>query len=476
MPSHGAQPDRKPAVNRRFSIDEEIHEESAKHKKKKRTTKYWVKLSVFDNKWIKSNGEATNKVVKDDGTFRERHVLSRFLVIASNIINNWSIERDPSSTNAKLFTVKPTICLNLWTSSYQWAKSTKDVICRQDDVSKKYYIPARNLESISQADLNKYVNRKWTTFNHFKNSFDIWCLEIKNGSDWKTSRCTCPAFLKNYICKHIVGMGIRLKLCKPPPAAKNVPIGAKNEIVWGWHIQPVNGTTKKAPLAFLIHGGPQASWYDAWTYVHNFQVFASQGYAVIAINFHGSDSYGQNFTDSIKGQYGTFPYEDLQIGLQEVLQRYSYIDENRVIALGGSYGGYMVNWIAGHPEMSQRFKTLISAAGLFDLRAMAYSMDTLVLIEHEVGGFTPYGNPDAFEKYNPINHVANWSQPMLIIHCGHDYRVPDTQGISAFTALQRRGIPSRMLYFPTESHAISNPHNSLIWHQEVFDWMNKWIA
>lgn len=252
--------------------------------------------------------------------------------------------------------------------------------------------------------------------------------------------------------------------------------GGKNEIVFGWHIQPVNGTAKKAPLAFLIHGGPQSSWYDTWNYNCNFQIFASQGYAVIAINFHGSDSYGQNFTDSITGQYGALPYEDLQIGLQEVLQRYSYIDGNRAVALGGSYGGYMVNWIAGHPEMSLRFKTLISHAGLFDLREMAYSMDAPVLMEHDVGGITSYENPDAFEKFNPINHVANWTQPMLISHGGKDYRVPDTQGISAFTALQRRGIPSRLLYFPTEEHVISNSHNSLIWHQEIVDWMNKWTG
>ena len=122
-----------------------------------------------------------------------------FLVITSNIINNWSIERDLSSINAKVFATEPTICLNLWTSSYQWAKSTKDVICIKTDVSNKYYIPAGNLESISQGDLNKYINKKWTTFNQFIKSFDIWCVEIKNGSDSKTSRCTCPAFLKNYI-------------------------------------------------------------------------------------------------------------------------------------------------------------------------------------------------------------------------------------------------------------------------------------
>jgi dipeptidyl aminopeptidase/acylaminoacyl peptidase len=253
-------------------------------------------------------------------------------------------------------------------------------------------------------------------------------------------------------------------------------IGAQNEEVWAWHVSPVNGTTQKSPLAFLIHGGPQSSWYDVWNSYSNFQIFAAQGYAVIAINFHGSVSYGQKFTDSITGQYGTLPYQDLKLGLTAALERYSYIDGNRAVALGASYGGYMVNWIAGHPEMSQRFKTLICDAGLFDMRGMAYSIEALSFTEHAVGGFTPYDNPEAFEQFNPVNHVANWTQPMLIIHGGRDYRVPDTQGIGAFTALQRRGIPSQMLYFPEEGHSTSNIFNYIIWHQEVFDWMNKWTA
>jgi SWIM zinc finger len=118
--------------------------------------------------------------------------------------------------------------LKLWTSSYQWIKSTKYIICIPNDSSKKYYIPARDLQSITQANLDKYKNNKWTTFNQFKKSFDIWCMEMENGSDWKTSKCNCPAFFKNYICKHAVGMAIRLKYCKPP-AAKTVPIGEKRK-------------------------------------------------------------------------------------------------------------------------------------------------------------------------------------------------------------------------------------------------------
>ncbi|CAF2831720.1 unnamed protein product [Rotaria sp. Silwood2] len=251
-------------------------------------------------------------------------------------------------------------------------------------------------------------------------------------------------------------------------------MGAKNEKVWGWHVPPTNGTTQKAPLAFLIHGGPQNSWYKTWSFGWNFQVFAAQGYAVIAINFHGSDSYGQNFTDSITGQYGTLPYEDLQLGLTAALEMYEYIDGNRAVALGASYGGFMINWIAGHPEMSQRFRTLVCHDGLFDMRAMAYSTEELWFSEHDAGGFTPYENPEAFEKFNPVNHVANWTKPMLIIHGGRDYRVPDTQGIGAFTALQRHGIPSRLLYLPNENHWTLNPLNSVVWYEEVLDWMRRW--
>lgn len=250
-------------------------------------------------------------------------------------------------------------------------------------------------------------------------------------------------------------------------------IGALNETVWGWHVGPVNGRNKTAPLAFLIHGGPQSSWYDAWSYRWNFQAFAAHGYGVIAINFHGSDSYGQAFTDSITGNYGTWPFQDLELGLTAALENYTYLDGSRSAALGASYGGFMINFIAGQPEMSKRFRTLVCHDGLFDMRGMAYSTEELWFSEHDAGNFTPYDNPDAFEKFNPVKYVANWSQPMLIIHGGHDYRVPETQGIGAFTALQRRGIESRLLYLPKENHWTLNPFNSLIWYDEVLNWIDR---
>jgi hypothetical protein len=216
-------------------------------------------LDYFQKEWLESNNgwyegiqlyvpstnnalEATNRTIKDDGTFRERHALSRFLQIASDIVKNWSKERDPSSVNAKVFAREPNISLSLWTSSYQWAKLTKDVICNSNNSSETFYIPARDLKSIGQADLTKYKNKKWTTFNQFRKSFDIWYMELEKNEEWRKAKCSCPAFLKNYICKHIVGMAIRLKHCKPPPAAKTVPIGEKRK----------RGRPAKAKTALLL--------------------------------------------------------------------------------------------------------------------------------------------------------------------------------------------------------------------------------
>ena len=216
-------------------------------------------LQYFDDEWLSLNSgwyegiqlyvpstnnalESTNRTIKDDGTFRERHVLSRFLTISSDIVRNWSIDRDTSLTNVKHFATEPTISLALWTSSYQWAKMNKSVICINNESSKVYYIPARDSDSIPQKDLNQYKKQRFTTFNQFKKSFDIWCLEIEHDLSWRKAKCNCPAFLKNYICKHVVGMGIRLKHCKPPSAAKTVPIGEKRK----------RGRPAKAKMALLV--------------------------------------------------------------------------------------------------------------------------------------------------------------------------------------------------------------------------------
>ncbi|MFZ5841711.1 MAG: prolyl oligopeptidase family serine peptidase [Pseudomonadota bacterium] len=248
--------------------------------------------------------------------------------------------------------------------------------------------------------------------------------------------------------------------------------GAKDETVYGYLIKPANYQPgKKYPIAFLVHGGPQGSFGDHFHYRWNPQVYAGQGYAAIMIDFHGSTGYGQAFTDSISGDWGGAPLEDLQKGLAHALGQYDFLDGNRACALGASYGGYMMNWIAG--QWSDGFRCIVNHAGIFDTRAMAYTTEELWFTEWENGG-PQYAKPEAYEKHNPIHHVNNWKTPMLVIHGLKDFRVPYGQGIAAFTALQRRGIPSELLVFPDENHWILKPQNSVQWHNAVFDWMKRW--
>jgi dipeptidyl aminopeptidase/acylaminoacyl peptidase len=248
--------------------------------------------------------------------------------------------------------------------------------------------------------------------------------------------------------------------------------GARDETVYAYLMKPANfDPQKKYPLAFIIHGGPQVSFSNGWSYRWNPQTYAGAGYAAVFIDFHGSPGYGQAFTDSISQDWGGKPLEDLQKGLAAALEKYPWLDADRVCALGASYGGFMINWIAGN--WPQPFKCLVNHDGVFDSRGMAYSTEELWFDEWEHGG--PYYEvPENYERFNPANHVANWSVPMLVVHGGLDYRIPDSQGIATFTALQRRGIPSRLLYFPNENHWVLKPANSIEWHTQVLKWLDEW--
>lgn len=191
------------------------------------------------------------------------------------------------------------------------------------------------------------------------------------------------------------------------------------------------------------------------------------------IDFHGSTGYGQDFTDAITGDWGGKPLEDLQKGLAYALDHYSFIDGQRACALGASYGGYMINWIAGN--WREPFKCLVNHDGIFDNRSMAYTTEELWFDEWEMGG-TAYEKPKGFEVHNPVNHVADWQVPMLVVHGALDYRVPLEQGIATFTALQRRGIESQFLYFPDENHWVLKPENSIQWHNTVNAWIKRWTT
>jgi dipeptidyl aminopeptidase/acylaminoacyl peptidase len=250
--------------------------------------------------------------------------------------------------------------------------------------------------------------------------------------------------------------------------------GWNGERVAGYLVRPVDFEPgRRYPLAFLIHGGPQGSFGNDFHYRWNPQPYAGAGYAVAMIDFHGSVGYGQAFTDSIRGDWGGKPLEDLKRGLAAVLARHPWIDGERACALGASYGGYMINWIAGNwPE---GFRCLVNHDGIFDQRMMYYATEELWFPEWEHGG--PYWrDPGGYERHNPASRVGDWRTPMLVIHGELDHRVPITQGLAAFTALQRQGIPSRLLYFPDENHWVLKPSNSVQWHETVLSWLDRWTA
>ena len=257
------------------------------------------------------------------------------------------------------------------------------------------------------------------------------------------------------------------------PAAESFTFsGADGDEVQGWLVRPPGfDESKSYPVLFLIHGGPQGAWHDSWHSRWNLGLFAAPGYAVVAINPRGSTGFGQRFTDQISEDWSGRVYEDLMNGLDHALSTYPFLDGDRLAAAGGSYGGYMVNWIAGH---SDRFRALVSHAGVFDLRSMYFTTEELWFPEWEFGG-PPWENPEAYRVHSPSHFVEHFQTPTLVIHGALDYRVPDAQGLGMFTALQRRGVPSRYLFFPDEGHWIGKPENRVIWWNAIHDWLGEYL-
>ncbi|MEJ7601281.1 MAG: S9 family peptidase [Kofleriaceae bacterium] len=246
--------------------------------------------------------------------------------------------------------------------------------------------------------------------------------------------------------------------------------GAKGDTVYGYVVKPAGFRGGKAPVAMLIHGGPQGSFGDHFHYRWNPQTYAGRGYGAVMIDFHGSTGYGQAFTDAISGDWGGAPYEDIMLGLDAALAKYPWLDKTRMAALGASYGGFMINWLHGKTD---RFKALVCHDGNLDERLAYYDTEELWFPEWEHKG-PPWLNNDSYTKHNPIDFVKNWKTPTLVIHGGLDYRVVDTQGMSTFTALQRKGVPSRFIHFPDENHWVLKPQNSKLWHDEVLAWLDKY--
>jgi dipeptidyl aminopeptidase/acylaminoacyl peptidase len=248
--------------------------------------------------------------------------------------------------------------------------------------------------------------------------------------------------------------------------------GANDDDVQGFMVKPPGfDPSKKYPVKFLIHGGPQGAWGNSWSYRWNPELFAASGnYVVVMINFHGSTGYGQKFTDSISGDWGGKPYVDLMKGLDYVEKTYPFIDKNRMAALGASYGGYMANWLLGH---TNRFKCIVSHDGVFNTESAYGTTEELWFPEWEFKG-PPWKQRELYRKFSPHLFADKFKTPTLVIHGQNDYRLDVSEGFQLFTTLQRLKVPSKMLYFPDEGHWVLKPQNSRLWYKTVNDWVDQW--
>ncbi len=248
--------------------------------------------------------------------------------------------------------------------------------------------------------------------------------------------------------------------------------GARGAEIEGFIIRPPGfDPSKKYPLVYLVHGGPQGAWSDIFHYRWNANMFASPGYVVVAVNPRGSTGYGQQLTDEISEDWGGKVFEDLMKGLDYAIETYPFIDASRMSAAGASYGGYMMNWFEGH---TTRFKTLVNHDGVANTVSMYFSTEELWFPEWEFGG-TPWDNPRLYRKWNPMEYVKDFKTPMLIVHGAEDYRVPLEQGLEMFTALRRNGIRARLLYFPDEGHWVLRPQNAMVWWKTIYEWLAEYL-
>jgi dipeptidyl aminopeptidase/acylaminoacyl peptidase len=247
--------------------------------------------------------------------------------------------------------------------------------------------------------------------------------------------------------------------------------GAENADVHGFIIKPPGfDATKKYPLKFLIHGGPQGAWGDSWSFRWNPELLAANGYVVVMINPHGSTGYGQKFTDGVNSDWGGKPYVDLIRGLDYVEKTYPFIDKTREAALGASYGGYMANWILGHTD---RFKCIVSHDGMFNTESAYGTTEELWFNEWEFGG-PPWKNRELYRKWSPHLFADKFKTPTLVVHGQLDYRLDVSEGFQLFTTLQRLKVPSKMLYFPDEGHWVMKPQNARLWYETVNGWVDQW--
>ncbi|MGB8960130.1 MAG: S9 family peptidase [Candidatus Aminicenantales bacterium] len=286
--------------------------------------------------------------------------------------------------------------------------------------------------------------------------YDIWSLDLKTKALTQITRVNA-------------GLLARLDM---NPAEEFWFEGGGGDKIHGYLLKPpAFDASKKYPLLMLIHGGPQGAFGDEFHYRWNAQMFAAGGYVTAMVNFHGSTGYGQAFTDSITGDWGGKPFEDILKGVAYLRGAYAFIDRDKLGAAGASYGGYMIDWLEGHTDI---FDCLISHDGVFDLRSMYGATEELWFPEWEYHG-TPWTSPDQYTKWSPSMSVKSFKTPLLVIHSANDYRVPLEQGLQLFTSLQRTGVPSKLLFFPDEDHFISKPQNAELWWKTIHEWLATYL-
>jgi dipeptidyl aminopeptidase/acylaminoacyl peptidase len=248
--------------------------------------------------------------------------------------------------------------------------------------------------------------------------------------------------------------------------------GAHGDRVQGFILEPAGlRRGRRIPAVFVLHGGPQGAFNEGFHFRWNLQLLASPGYAVVAINFHGSIGFGQAFQDSVSDDWGGAPFEDVMKGVEYVTAQYPEVDGGRLAAVGASYGGYLVNWILGHTD---RFRCLVSHAGLSELWSKYGSTDELWFPEWEFGG-PPWESPESYDRWSPLRYAASFRTPTLVTHGEGDFRVAYPQALAVFAALQRQGVPSRLLLFPDEDHFVRKPKNALLFWNTMFEWLHTYL-
>jgi dipeptidyl aminopeptidase/acylaminoacyl peptidase len=247
--------------------------------------------------------------------------------------------------------------------------------------------------------------------------------------------------------------------------------GSEKHKVQGFIVKPPNfDASKKYPVKFLMHGGPQGAWGDDWSFRWNPNLFAANGYVVVMINPRGSTGYGQQFVDDVNGDWGGRPYKDLMMGLDYAEKTFPFIDKTRECALGASYGGYMANWVLGN---TNRFVCIVSHDGMFNPESAFGTTEELWFNEWEFKG-TPWTNRALYRKWSPMLKATNFKTPTLVVHGQLDYRLDVSEGFQLFTTLQRLNVPSKMLYFPDEGHWVLKPQNTVLWYSTFLDWIGQW--